>query len=93
MQRRLATTWYTADYALAGRTDTSDENEGQRVQGQAFTVTGQEVTVRGRRNIIVGYQRGTATRNMKSTVIADKQVTVAQLCAAPDAAAGKAAGI
>jgi D-xylose transport system substrate-binding protein len=33
------------------------------------------------------------TKNMKSTVIADKYVTVAQLCAAPDAAACKAAGI
>ena len=33
------------------------------------------------------------TKNMKSTVIADKFVTVAQLCAKPDAAACKAAGI
>jgi D-xylose transport system substrate-binding protein len=33
------------------------------------------------------------TKNMKSTVIADKYVTVAQLCAAPYAAACKAAGI
>jgi hypothetical protein len=30
---------------------------------------------------------------MKSAVIADKYVTVAQLCSAPDAAACKAAGI
>jgi ABC-type xylose transport system substrate-binding protein len=116
------------------------------VKAKAFPVTGQEATVGGLRNIIAGYQCGTAyqpdyleaqgaaavalflrarltppaslvnghykdpqskasvpsvlfkpvwvtTKNMKSTVIADKYVTVAQLCAKPDAQACKAAGI
>jgi D-xylose transport system substrate-binding protein len=118
----------------------------KRIKAKAFPVTGQQATVGGLRNILTGYQCGTAyepdyleaqgaaavalflrarltppasllnghfkdpqskasvpsvlfnpvwvtTKNMKSTVIADKYVTVAQLCAAPYAAACKAAGI
>jgi D-xylose transport system substrate-binding protein len=120
--------------------------KGKGVKAKAFPVTGQEATIGGLRNIIAGYQCGTAyqpdyleaqgaaavalflrakltppaslvnghykdpqsnasvpsvlfkpvwvtTKNMKSTVIADKYVTVAQLCAKPDAQACKAAGI
>jgi D-xylose transport system substrate-binding protein len=120
--------------------------KGTGVKAKAFPVTGQEATLPGLRNVIAGYQCGTAyqpdyleaqgaaavalflrarltppaslvngrykdprsnasvpsvlfmpvwvtTKNMKFTVIADKYVTVAQLCSAPDAAACKAAGV
>jgi D-xylose transport system substrate-binding protein len=116
------------------------------IKPKAFPITGQDAILPGLRNIIAGYQCGTAyepdyleaqgaaavalflrarltppaslvtgrykdpqskasvpsvlfkpvwvtTRNMKSTVIADKYVTVAQLCAAPNGPACKAAGI
>jgi D-xylose transport system substrate-binding protein len=120
--------------------------KSRHVKPKAFPLTGQQATLQGLRNIIAGYQCGTAyepdyleaqgaaavalflrarltppaslvngrykdpqskasvpsvlfkpvwvtTKNIKATVIADKYVTVAQLCAAPNGPACKAAGI
>jgi D-xylose transport system substrate-binding protein len=118
--------------------------KGQGIKARTFPITGQDATLPGLRNVLTGYQCGTAyqppylepqgaaalalflrarmkspaslvnghrkdgkasvpsvlfnptwvtTKNMKSTVIADKYVSVSQLCAGRYAAACKAAGI
>jgi D-xylose transport system substrate-binding protein len=83
--------------------------KGKGVKATAFPVTGQEATLPPPASLVNGHYKDpqskasvpsvlfrpvwVTTKNMKSTVIADKYVTVAQLCAAPYAAACKAAGI
>jgi len=120
--------------------------KGKGIKPKTFPATGSLATVAGLRNVVAGYQCGTAyqpdyleaqgaaavalflragltppatllngrikdsrskvnvpsvlfnpvwvtTKNLKSTVIADQYVTVAQLCAAPNATACKAVGL